>query len=55
MGGGGFTLGSNQAPQTVNYIQQQGDALTQQEEQRKLDLAKAEADLQDLQNQFGVR
>jgi len=55
MGGGGFTLGSNQAPQTVDYIQQQGGSLTQQEAQRKLDLAEAEAQLQDLQNQFGVR
>ena len=26
MGGGGFTLGSNQAPQSIDYIQQQGDA-----------------------------
>jgi len=55
MGAGGFTLGTNQVPQTVDYIQQQGDALTQQEEQRKAELAEAEAQLQKLQNQFGVR
>mgnify|MGYP003665873973 CR=1 FL=1 len=55
MGGGGFTLGSNQAPQSINYIQQQGDALTQQEAQRKSDLAAAEAQLLELQSQFGVR
>ena len=55
MGGGGFTLGSNQAPQSIDYIQQQGDALTQQEAQRKSDLAAAEAELQELQSQFGVR
>ena len=55
MGGGGFTLGSNQAPQSIDYIQQQGDAITQQEAQRKSDLAAAEAQLLELQNQFGVR
>lgn len=51
----GGTLSTNQVPQTVGYIQQQNDALTQQEEQRKAELAKAEAQLQELQNQFGVR
>ena len=51
--GGNFR--PTQVQQTVGYIQQQGDALTQQEAQRKLDLAEAEAQLQDLQNQFGVR
>jgi len=55
MGGGGFTLGSNQAPQSIDYIQQQGDAITQQEAQRKSDLAAAEAQLLKLQSQFGVR
>jgi len=51
--GGNFR--PTQVPQTVDYIQQQRGALTQQEAQRKLDLAEAEAQLQDLQNQFGVR
>ena len=51
--GGNFR--PTQVPQTVGYIQQQNDALTQQEEQRKSELAEAEAQLQELQNQFGVR
>ena len=51
--GGNFR--PTQVPQTVGYIQQQNDALTQQEEQRKSELAEAEAQLQELQNQLGLR
>ena len=46
---------TTQVPQSVAYIQQQDAKLAQQEEQRKIDLAAAEAQLQELQNQFGVR
>jgi hypothetical protein len=46
---------TTQVPQSVDYIQQQDAKLAQQEEQRKIDLAAAEAQLQELQNQFGAR
>lgn len=46
---------TTQAPQSIDYIENQSDAQTQQDKQRRLDLAAAEAQLLELQNQFGVR
>ena len=46
---------TTQAPQSIDYIENQSDAQTQQDKQRRLDLAAAEAQLLELQSQFGVR